>query len=143
MTSNSYAAKGTVLKMGDGASPEVFTAIAQLGDVDGPNSKLDTVDTTHHGSTAKEYVPTIIDGGEVKFTINYDPAAATHKNAIGGLLYAHQNKLLKNFQLVFPVAAPAGPSFAAFVADFQVKAPVAGKLVADVVFKITGPVTWP
>jgi hypothetical protein len=139
----SYAAKGTKLQMGDGASPEVFTDIGNLGDVDGPGSKLDTVEVTHHGSDAKEYAATIIDGGEVKWTINYDPAGATHNNSAGGILYVMQQKTLKNFKLVFPAAVAAGPTFAAFVTDFQPKAPVAGKLSADITLKISGPVTWP
>lgn len=143
MTAKSYAAKGTVLKMGDGASPEVFTAIAQIGDVDGPNSKRETVDTTHHGSASKEFVATILDAGEVKFSINYDPAEATHKNLAGGLIYAHQNGTLKNFKIDLPVLVVAGPTFAAYVTDFQIKAPVAGKLVADIVLRISGAIVWP
>lgn len=138
-----YAAKGTVLKMGDGASPEVFTAIAQIGDVDGPGSKRETVDTTNHSSAAKEFVATILDSGEVKFSINYDPAAATHKNATGGLIYAHQQGTLKNFKVDFPATVVAGPTFAAYVTDFQTKAPVAGKLSAEITLKISGAITWP
>ncbi len=139
----SYAAKGTTISMGDGASPEVFTAIAHINDVDGPGSKRETVDVTHHGSTSKEFVATLLDSGEVKFQINYDPAEATHKNAAGGLIFAHEAGTVKNFKIAFPALVAAGPTFAAIVTDFQTKAPVAGKLSAEVTLKISGAITWP
>ncbi len=139
MTALSYAAKGTRLQMGDGATPEVFTDLANLGDVDGPNSKLETLDVTHHGSAAKEYAATIVDGGEVKFSGNYDPADTTHKAAIA----AHKAGTLKNFKLNFPAAVAAGPTFSAFITDIQTKAPVSGKLSIEVTLKISGLVVWP
>lgn len=140
----SYAAKGTLLKIGDGGTPtENFTSIANVGDITGPGAALDTVDVTHHGSASKEFVATLLDGGEISLSINYDPAETTHKNAAGGLIYAMEQKLLKNWQIVLTDDAHSTIAFAAFVVGFEPEAPVAGKLAAKVKFRISGAVTLP
>ena len=55
--SEAISAFGTTLKIGDGATPEVFAAIAEVTNVGGPGMSLDTVDITHPSSTGgwKEY----------------------------------------------------------------------------------------
>jgi hypothetical protein len=140
----SYSAKGLQLQMGDGATPtEAFTAVANLGDLTGPGAALDTVEVTHHGSPAKEFAATILDGGEVSVSINYDPAEATHKNAAGGLIYVMEQKLLKNFKIVFADTGASVLAFAAFVVGFEPEGPVAGKLAAKIKLRISGAVTFP
>lgn len=140
----SYAAKGTLLEMGDGATPtENFTPVAQVGDIVGPMVALDTVDVTHHGSAAKEFAATLLDGGEITLPINYDPAEATHKNAAGGLIYVLQQKQLKNWKIIFPDTGASVISFAAYLIGFEPEAPVAGKLQAKIKLRISGAVTLP
>lgn len=137
--SQEYAAKGTLLKRGDGGTPtENFTAIAQVQDIQGIALVLNHAETTHHGSTAKEFVATLHDGGEVSFTIVWDPAEPTHKNAAGGLTYDMLQKTKRNFQLVFPDVGNSIISFAAFVVAFEPEAPVANALKAKVKLKVTG-----
>jgi hypothetical protein len=139
----SYAAKGVQLQMGDGATPENFTAIANLADVSGPSLALDTVEVTHHGSQAKEFAATLVDGGDVSFPINWDPAEATHKNTAGGLSYALLNKQLKDFKIVYPDQAGSSIAFSAFVVGFEPDGPVTGKLSAKLKLRISGAVTMP
>ena len=76
---------GTLLKIGDGADPEVFTTIAEVLDISGPGLSLDTEETTNHSSPGgwEEYVGTILRSGEVTFGINYDPVGATHDASTG------------------------------------------------------------
>jgi hypothetical protein len=74
MTTSAAPAYGTLLKMGDGGSPETFTTIAEVGDIDLPPIKLDTEDATHQGSGGwEESIGTILSGGEPKFSINWIP----------------------------------------------------------------------
>lgn len=142
--SKDYAAKGVQLQMGDGATPtENFTAIAHIGDISGPNLQMDTVEVTNHGSPAKEFVPTLEDGGEITLPINWDPAETTHKNAAGGLSYALKQKAKKNWKIVYPDDAASVISFAGYVVGFDPKGPVAGKLTADIKIRVTGAVTLP
>lgn len=69
---------GTVLKRRTVASPATFTAITQVKDITPPSLELGTVETTHLTSDAREFMPTIHDGGEVSFNLEYDPADAQH-----------------------------------------------------------------
>jgi len=131
---------GTLLKIGDGGSPtETFATIAEVADISGPGLSMDTEDVTNHSSAGgwKEYIGTLLDGGEISFDINYTPTAATH-NASTGLINDMENKTKRNFKLVFPDTGATTWSFAAFVTGFEPGEPVSGKLSASVGLKISG-----
>ncbi|MFA5162091.1 MAG: phage tail tube protein [Elusimicrobiales bacterium] len=127
---------GTKLKMGDGASPEVFSDIAAVSKVGGPGVSLDTIDVTADDSPGgyKEYAAGLLDAGEIKLELNFLPANASQT----GLLTALTSRAAKNFKLVFPDTANTTWSFSAFVTNFEPDAPVDGKLAASVTLKITG-----
>ena len=127
---------GTKLKMGDGASPEVFSDIAAVSKVGGPGVSLDTIDVTADDSPGgyKEYAAGLLDAGEIKLELNFLPANASQ----AGLLTALTSRAAKNFKLVFPDTANTTWSFSAFVTNFEPDAPVDGKLAASVTLKITG-----
>ena len=140
MSTTNYAAKGTLLKKGDGATPtENFTTIANVDNIGGPELKLDTIDVTNMSSPSgfKEFVAGLLEAGAVPVTINYDPGDGTH-NASTGLIADMKNRVLRNFKIVFPDAGTTTWAFSAFVEKFTPKAPVAGKLTADVSLKISG-----
>lgn len=130
---------GTLLKIGDGGGSEVFTTIAAVYDISGPNLGQRTTETTNHSSTGgwSEHIGTILDGGDVTFEIGYDPVGATH-NATTGLINDMENRTVRHFQLVFPNTGSTTWSFSALVTGFQPKAPVAGELRAGVTLKISG-----
>ncbi len=133
---------GTLLQIGDGASPENFTTIAEVTDINGPNISVDTVDVTSHSSPGayKEYIVSLIEPGEVRFTVNFIPTDATH-GLTSGLLKDLQDRTLRNFQLVFPDATSTTYAFSAYVTGFQIKEPTTDVLGADVTLKITGQIT--
>lgn len=137
--SNAIAAKGTLLKMGDGASPEVFNTIAEVTNVDPPKLSAKMLDTTNHSSTGgwEEKLPGILSGGQVSFDINYIPTDSTH-GATTGLLKALKDRLLKNFKVVFPDSPATTWTFAGYVSEFAAGAPVDGKLAAKVTIDVTG-----
>lgn len=130
------SAFGTTLKIGDGATPEVFSAIAEVTNVGGPGMSMDTVDITSHGSAGgwKEYAGGLLDGGEIKLELNFLPGN-TSQQSLSTALSARSKK---NFKLVFPDTPATTWSFAAFVTNFEPSAPVDGKLGASVTLKITG-----
>lgn len=136
---NAISSFGTFLKMGDGGSPETFATIAEVGDIDGPDESLATEEVTHHGSTGgwDEFVGTILSGGEVSFPVNKIPDEATQT----ALRNAMVNRTKKNFQIVYPDPGGNGFAFAALVIGHKPKAPVKGKLSADLKLKISGPVS--
>jgi len=130
---------GTILRIGDGATPEVFTPIAAVQDITGPSMSLDTEEVTHHGSPGgwEEVVGTILRSGDVSFDVNLLPGHPTHSTGTG-LLRDLRLRTRRNFQLVFPTTIPTTWAFAAFVTGYEPSAPVAGKLSASITLKITG-----
>src|SRR5437660_1066362 len=130
-------ALGVLLKRGNGASPEVFTAIAEVYDITGPAVKLDTVDSTHLADQWKGFKPTLAEGGEIKFVVNMIPTDATQSVA-QGLMADIIGKQLRNFQLVWPDASSTTWPFAAWVTGFAPKAPLTGMLRADITLKLDG-----
>jgi predicted secreted protein len=138
------AAKGLQLKMGDGASPEAFTTIAEVKDITFPLMSVDQLDGTNHDRPGDwaEIILTILRHPEVTFRVNFLPNHATHNNATGyqGLAQA---KTLRNWQLVIPQFANATYAFQSYVTGVSILGPVAGMLEGDITLKPTGAVTIP
>jgi hypothetical protein len=137
MPTQAIAAFGTLLKVGDGGTPEAFTTILHCRNITPPGITSNLEDATAHDSTNgwTEVKPTLIDGGDVKVEIEYVPTAATH-NATTGIIADQINRTLRNFQLVYPGGVTW--SFAAYVKQFAPKAPVKGLLVSDITLTISG-----
>lgn len=140
--SSAVSSSGTLLKIGDGGSPESFTTIAEVKDIDGPAFALSTEEVTSHDSTGhyREYIPTLKESGEVSFSLNFF-AGATQGFA-SGLFNDYDNRTLRNFQLVLTTSGNDTGSFAAYVTAFQLHAPVEGVLSADCTLMVVGGVTW-
>jgi predicted secreted protein len=130
---------GTLLQIGNGATPETFTTIAEVRDISGPELSLDTVDVTSHDSAGgwEEHVATILRSGEVTFDVNYIPTETTH-DAGTGLIADMVARELRNFQLVFPDVGATTWSFAAYVTGVSPAMPVAEDLLASITLKLTG-----
>jgi hypothetical protein len=141
--SSGIAAFGTLLKIGDGGSPESFATIAEVTNIDGPSGKTGTADVTNHSSPSafKEIVATTIDPGTYKITVNFTPTAIT-QNYSTGILRDWINRTKRNFQLVWPNVGNTTIQFAAYVTDFSTKNPVDGKLEAEFSIEVTGVYTW-
>lgn len=125
---------GTILKRGDGETPEVFTAIANLTTVDDGGRVRNTIDVTAHDSPNQymEFVGGLIDPGEVTVDINYDPA-------VHDVLEADlEDTDPRNYQIVFPDTAETTFSFAAVMTGFSKSAPYDDKLSGSLTFKVSG-----
>lgn len=137
---NAISSFGTLLKIGDGATPtEAFTTIAEVKDISGPSLALEVTEVTSHSSPNgwREKIGTLLDGGEVTFEINYVPTENTH-DAGTGLVKDMKDRTLRNFQLVFPDVASTTWEFSALVSAFEPSAPVDGSLAASVTLSISG-----
>lgn len=139
MASSAVSSFGTLLKIGDGASAETFTTIAEVQNITGPALSLETIEVTNHSSTEgwKERVGGLLDGGEVAFDVNFLPTNATHSFS-AGLIKDMVGRTKRNFKIVFPDGSSTTWSFTALVSKFQPKAPVNGQLSASVSLMITG-----
>ena len=122
-----------------GGEAEVFTAVGQVTNISGPGLSADTEDVTCHDSTDafEEVVVTLLRSGEVSFDIVYDPANATHAHGVG-ILNSLDNKIRRNFQLVFPDTASTTWSFSGDFNGFEPSAAADGYLSASVKVKLNG-----
>lgn len=139
MATLAISGKGTLLKLGDGADPEVFTTIAEVKSIGGPSFSSDTIDVTSHSSPGayREFIASLIDPGELTFDVNFVPGHATH-NAATGLLFLFQNRTRRNYQFVLPDLAVTTWSIQGIVTGFQMNAPTDDVLGASITIKITG-----
>lgn len=113
MATKAKAAKGTLLKRGDGAVSEVFTTIAEVSTISGPETTVETVDATSHDSSAAEFISTALpDNGEIGFEFNYVPGNAQQE----GLVTDMNAGTLRNFQLICPTTHASTPMTFAFAA---------------------------
>ena len=88
--------EGTVLKVGNGASPEVFTAIPNIVSIDGPTSSNAEKEVTNLSSSAKEFRPGLNDYGDMNMEIMWDERDTVH----AGLRTDFRNRTTRNFQLI-------------------------------------------
>jgi len=139
-----YSSFGTLLQIGDGGSPENFTTVAGVMDVDGPGLSSDNEDATTHESPGgyEEIIPTLKRTGDVTFDIVWDPSDPTHDGTTG-LLAEWKNQSKTNYQLVFPDTGNETFGFAAYILEVGPSAPVSGLLKASVRMKVTGQPTLP
>jgi hypothetical protein len=140
--SDGYAAYGTLLKLGSGSGTAItYTTIAEVGDIAGPSMSVTTIDMTNHSSPGArmEFIPSLIDSGTIGFPINFIPTDATH-DADTGIQKLMNDRAVGHFQMLFPDSSTV--TFSAMVTKFDIKAPVAGKLSADVELKISGEWIW-
>lgn len=131
---------GTLVKIGDGGGGgEVFTTIAELRDITGPNLALGTEEVTPQTATGgyREYVPTLLAGGEVTFDLNFVPTDNT-QDFPAGLIKDMTDKTLRNFQIVWPDSGTTTWALSAYVTGFVPGAPVEGSLSASVTLLISG-----
>ncbi len=79
---------GTVFKVGDGQSPEVFTSIVNVVSIGMSGRSVEEVDFTHLASSGgfREFRPGFKDPGELTLSVHYDPTNAT-LNGTAGLEY--------------------------------------------------------
>jgi predicted secreted protein len=138
MSSAALEAQGMELKIGNGASPEVFTAISEIKTFSGPSGSATVIDVTDLSSAAKEKRMCLADEGQLSFTINYIPSNTQHTL----LRTQRANREETNFKLVFTDDSPSTTwSFSAFVTGFAVSGAVDAVVEANVTLEITGAIT--
>lgn len=130
---------GTLLKVGNGATVEVFTTVAEVKSISGPNLSLEFAEATHMESPNgfREYLPTFKDSGDVTLECNFLPANTQHKQLTTDMVA----RTLRNFKLNWPNTGGTVWSFAAYISGFSPSASVGDMLAASVTLRPTGAVT--
>lgn len=135
------SAKGSLIKLGDGASPEVFSTLSQVRSIAGPTTKATVQDVTTHSTSGNwmEKLATLIDPGSFSFPLNYDKADTTHAFSTGlwGKLIA---LTLANYRCVLPASIGYFEADA-YVTSHQFDLPVDNVIRANMELMITGAIT--
>lgn len=141
MATQAISAYGTLLKRGDGGSPETFTTVPEVRSISGPTMETDEADVTTHSSAAsgafREFILTLIDAGTVEFDMNYVPGNAVHQGIRNDFLA----RTTRNWQLVLPSAVQT-LSFAGYVKTMPMEFPVDDAITVKVTIRLTGAVTF-
>jgi predicted secreted protein len=140
MASQAQLGFKTLIKHGNASTGTaiVYTTVPEvIGDIDGPSTKRDKTEVTPHKTSDyfREYVPGMIDPGEIKFKMNYvtdDVTQAAIKADFDG-------GLTKSWQVEFPDAS--GFSFLAFPTEYASSEPAEDAITISVTLAITGVIT--
>jgi predicted secreted protein len=134
---------GTLLKMGDGGTPEAFATVAGVRDVRLPGIALELIDvTTQENNGWREKLATLKDPGEVTFSIVFDLEEATH-GATNGLLKRAKDGAKVNWKIEFTQYTPVKTwSFSGYITNFTPQARIGSELSADVTIAVTGQPTF-
>lgn len=108
-----------------------YVTVAELINVPWPSYKRDAVDATNMASPNefREYIPGLMDGGEVALDMNFIPSATD-------VWIAALTAGLGQFK----ITAPSGVNvvFSAIVTDYSPTAPLDGKMTATATLKVSG-----
>ena len=131
---------GTLLKVGDGASPEVFTTVPEVMRLTGPSVRFDLLDVTSHDTVGffREYIPGLADGERVSASVNWRPNNTVHKN----LRIDAYARTLRNFKVVFPDSSDNTVTMATYIESQVPKADIGTPLLMDISLKVTGAPVW-
>lgn len=137
--SGTITARTVTATSGGTNGTEVFTTIAELKSIVGPQLGQDVIEVTHMESpnAYREYIASLLDAGEMSATMNFTNVASQ-----SAVITDLENRTRRNFQLVFVTAAATLTySFAALVTGFEFNFQIEEAIAADLTLKITGPVT--
>lgn len=135
--STGFDGYGVLLGIGDGASAEAFSSIAEVVDVAGPSWSKDTHEVSHATSPNKykEYIAGFKDGGEVTASGNMT------QSDYAALLVKFDSEGLNNYQITIPdsnFATKPTIVFAGHVTALETEYPTQGVVTFSLTLKISG-----
>lgn len=119
---------------------EIFSTVAEVKNLSGPNMAAAVIDVTNMDSqnNTREFITSLVDPGEMSFTLNFLPGNVGQQDIINDL----KNRTRRNYQLVWTDSANTTWNFAGLVTSFQPSSATEESLMASVTIKVTGFPTW-
>jgi len=132
------ASKGTALQLSISA---VFTTVVQITNIDGPDSEVQSFDSTSldSGVGMEKDVTGFVDGGNVSGECFFDPVAVTHQ-ALTDVITA---PAVSSWKIVWSDAASTEWPFSGILKKFTPTAALAEGLKAAFEIELDGMVTYP
>jgi hypothetical protein len=118
------------------ATPVTWTEIADVPDFGGPDGTASEIDTTHLGSTAKEFLMGLPDEGSISLSINWEPS----DNGQQAVIAARKARTEKDFKITYSDSSTA--TFKGYVLGLSSSGAVDGKIDGSITIRITDEVTW-
>lgn len=137
MATSARIGYGTLFKTGNGASPEVFTTLAEVVNITPPSMARDTVDASHMQSPNawREFIAGMKDGGEISLELNLVPGGLALLSVMEEFALSGSSAL-KNRQIVFPDGSIM--ACAAILTNAEPDAPLDDKMPLSVTLKVSG-----
>lgn len=128
---------GTLLKLYDSG---IYTTVGKRTKLSGPNPTVPDIDMTDLDSLAREFEAGLPDAGELKLTINYDPANVMHQK-LSALV---NSRALAQWKIVLANTAATEIPFSGYIKSWPLEGMETDqKVTIEVTIKISGPITWP
>lgn len=138
------AVSGLLLNVSNtGSSPDTFFTIANVTDITIPFAATEVL-VTNVSDTWVRRVPTLLDMGKIAVHVFYVPEESTHRNSAGGggvaegLMNMFVNKLLRDWQTIYPDGNTSTDSFSAYVTGASKAMKVGGVLDMNCTLGTTG-----
>lgn len=135
--SNAISGVGTQFKRSNMASSPVFSAIAEINSIQGPDKSRETIDVTSLDSTGgyREFIAAFRDAGQVQLEMNFSRDGYLDMND------DFESETLVDYQIVIGDTGNTTMDFSGLVVNIGLAIPLDDKITAPVTIKISGPVT--
>ena len=130
---------GATLQLGSGASPQVYTTIAEVLRCGPIGSTNPEVDVTNLDSTAKEYIAGLADGNSLEFDVNWissntEQTSLRTQQASGSTV---------NMRMVWQTSPNTTAVFDLVLLSFEIgETSAESQIMASISGRITGSITW-
>lgn len=133
----------TILRM-KRSGESAYVTVARVDDLDGPSRTRESIEATHLRSPNqhKEFMPGLMDGGEVTFLVQFDPRDATH-DADTGLEKAYYDRENADWQILTPIPGTPlntrwGYQFKGHLTQMGQQYPKNGLMTQQITIKLSG-----
>ena len=131
--------KNATLQLGSGASPQVYTTIAEVLRCGPIGSTNPEVDVTNLDSTAKEYIAGLADGNSVDFDVNFLSGSTQHTS----LRTSTAAGSTVNLRMVWQTSPNTNAQFDFVLLTFEMgETTPEQQVTASISGRITGSIVW-
>lgn len=120
------------------------TAVAQVKDFAWSGLGVSSNEATTHDSSSgwAEYVPGVLEPGEITFDVVWDADNTTHDDASGGIYGMLAAKTVDTWTMTMTDTTPTTLAASGFITNLDLPFPVDGVSEGSVTVKMTGAPTW-
>lgn len=100
--SNALIGTGSLLKAGDGGSPEIFVTVAEIVSIKWPQLSRNEIDVSNHNEGQESKILGMLRKGQATATLNWIPTDATHSDTGQGVVADILANRKRNWRITMP-----------------------------------------